>query len=143
MQTLLQMAVNYLPSLQSSLQFFNPLPSYFILNYPVASRHQLAQYLQRSGWLTLGQTGAFSEEMLVSLQSTDRALVFLRLASPGELIPVPFLNHLRDCPTLVITSPYPQHLFSHLLLHPFDFLTEPYSFKRFAQCMDRYVVTYG
>lgn len=118
------------------------MPSYFILNYSTASRRQLAHYLQRSGWLTLGQTGAFSEEMLVNLQSADDAPVFLRLASPDATIPAPFLNYLRDYPALIITSPYPQHLFGHLHLHPFDFLMEPYSFERFAQCIARYAATY-
>ncbi|GAB4055048.1 hypothetical protein [Spirosoma litoris] len=105
----------------------------------MASRRQLAHYLQRTGWLNVGQTGAFTEDMLTAIQTTKQALVFLRLAGPDNDVPGPFLDALRNHPTVVITSPYPQHLFSHLNLNPFDFLTEPYSFERFAVCLDRYV----
>lgn len=117
--------------------------TYLTLNYSRASRSQLAHYLQRTGWLQFGQTGAFTEEMLICLRSDDCALVFLRLANPDDHVPGPFLDALRIHPAVIITSPYPQHLFSHLNLHPFDFLTEPYSFERFADSMDRYVAQFG
>lgn len=117
--------------------------TYLTLNHSRASRSQLAHYLQRTGWLQFGQTGAFTEEMLFCVQSDDCALVFLRLAAPDDIVPGPFLDALRNHPAVIVTSPYPQHLFSHLNLHPFDFLTEPYSFERFAHSMDRYVALYG
>jgi len=121
---------------------FNPLPTYLTLNQSRASQTQLAHYLQRTGWLSFGQAGAFTEEMLVYVQSGGCALVFLRLADPEDTVPRPFLEALRQHPALIITSPYPQHLFSHLNLHPFDFLTEPYSFERFTASMQRYVDLY-
>lgn len=104
---------------------------------------QLAHYLQRTGWLSFGQAGAFTEEMLAFVQSTDFALVFLRLADPTDVIPNPFLDALQRHPAVIVTSPYPQHLFSHAGLHPFDFLTEPYSFERFTATMQRYVDLHG
>lgn len=75
--------------------------------------------------------------------SEDSALIFLRLADPSEVVPGLFLNALRNHPAVIVTSPYPQHLFDHLNLQPFDFLTEPYSFERFAISMDRYIERYG
>lgn len=119
------------------------MQTYLTLNYSRASRSQLAHYLQRTGWLNFGQTGAFTEEMLAGVQSEDCALVFLRLADPTEAIPGPFLDALRQHPALIITSPYPRHLFAHLGLQPFDFLTEPYSFERFAEAMEKYIQLYG
>ena len=109
----------------------------------MASRRQLAHYLQRTGWLNVGQTGAFTEDMLTAIRANHHALVFLRLADPDDAVPIPFLDALRKHPTVIMTSPYPQHLFSHLNLHLLDFLTEPYSFERFAASMDRYVAIYG
>ena len=119
------------------------LRTYLTLNYSRASRSQLAHYLLRTGWLQFGQTGAFTEEMLLCVQSDDCALVFLRLAAPDDTVPGPFLDALRNHPAVIVTSPYPQHLFSHLNLHLFDFLTEPYSFERFADSMERYVALFG
>ncbi len=118
------------------------MQTYITLNFSKASRSQLGHYLQRTGWLSFGQTGAFTEEMLACVRSEDCALVFLRLADPSEEIPGPFLNALRQHPAVIITSPYPQQLFSHLDLQPLDFLTEPYSFERFALSMERYVERY-
>lgn len=117
--------------------------TYLTLNFSRASRIQLAQYLQRTGWLQFGQTGAFTEDMLACIQTDDCGLVFLRLAEPGDDVPGPFLDALRTHPAVIITSPYPQHLFDHLNLTPLDFMTEPYSFERFAESMDRYVARFG
>ena len=117
--------------------------TYLILNPSTASRRQLAHYLQRTGWLTISQTGAFTEEILAHLESGSYGLVFLRLADPADEVPSQFLEVLRNHPALIITSPYPQHLFSHLRLAPFDFLTEPYSFERFAECIDKLTSLYG
>ncbi len=119
------------------------MSAYLILNSTTASRRQLAHYLQRTGWLNVGQTGAFTEEMLTRVQSDDCKLVFLRLADPEDEVPGSFLDALRRHPAVIITSPYPKHLFSHLNLNPFDFLAEPYSFERFAISMDKYVSVYG
>lgn len=119
------------------------MSAYLILNPTPASRRQLAHYLQRTGWLTFGQTGAFTEEMLTCLRSGDCAPIFLRLADPAEIVPDPFLAILRQHPAVIVTSPYPQHLFHHLHLQPFDFLTEPYSFERFAASLDKYVSVFG
>ncbi|WP_338870772.1 hypothetical protein WBJ53_23635 [Spirosoma sp. SC4-14] len=104
----------------------------------MASKRQLAYYLQRIGWLIVGQSGAFTEEMLPVIRSNECALVFVRLPELDTSIPEPFLDALRQHPAVVVTSPYPHHLFSHLNLHPLDFLTEPYSFERFTRCMERY-----
>ena len=118
------------------------MPTYLCINQSRASRTQLAHYLQRTGWLSFGQVGAFTEEILTCLQSEDCALVFLRLADPDDPIPDPFLEALQQHPAVIVTSPYPQHLFSHLNLHPLDFLTEPYSFERFTASMQRYIDLY-
>ena len=109
----------------------------------MASRRQLAHYLQRTGWLHVGQTGAFTEDMLLHVHENECSPIFLRLADPDDFVPEPFLAALRKHPAVIVTSPYPQHLFNHLNLHPFDFLTEPYSFERFAVCMDHYAAIYG
>lgn len=119
------------------------MQTYLTLNHSRASRSQLAHYLQRTGWLNFGQSGAFTEEMLACVRSKDCALIFLRLADPHEEIPGPFLDALRSHPAVIITSPYPQHLFARLNLQPLDFLTEPYSFERFTLSMERYVERYG
>ncbi|MBC3788045.1 hypothetical protein [Spirosoma utsteinense] len=117
--------------------------TYLTLNFSRASQNQLAHYLQRTGWLQFGQTGAFTEEMFACIQTDDCGLVFLRLAGPDDEIPEPFLLALRHHPAVIITSPYPRHVFGHLNLDPLDFLTEPYSFERFAESMDRYVALFG
>lgn len=117
--------------------------TYLCLNQSRASRTQLAHYLQRTGWLNVGQVGAFTEEMLTVVRSADCGLVFIRLTDPADVIPDSFLGTLQQHPAVIITSPYPQHLFSHLRLRPFDFLTEPYSFERFTATMQRYVDLYG
>ncbi len=119
------------------------MPNYLTLNQSRASRSQLAHYLQRTGWLNFGQTGALTEEMTTYVQSETCALVFLRLADPHEVIAGSLLDALRQHPAVILTSPYPQHLFSHLNLQPFDFLAEPYSFERFAISMDKYVKCFG
>lgn len=117
--------------------------TYLTLNQSRASRSQLAHYLQRTGWLHFSQSGTFTEEMLACLQTEECALVFLRLGSPDELIPEPFLRVLQQHPAVVVTSPYPQQLFTHLDLRPLDFLTEPFSFDRFAASMDKVVARFG
>ena len=109
----------------------------------MASRSQLVHYLRRAGWLNLSQSGAFTDEMLAIVQSSDCSLVFLRLAEPDEVVPEPFLDALRQHPALIVTSPYPAQLFAHLGLQPLDFLTEPYSFERFAASMEKYVGRFG
>jgi len=119
------------------------LQTYLTLNYSRVSRSQLAHYLQRTGWLCFGQTGAFTEDALACIRSRECTLVFLRLSAPDEDVPEPFLAALRQHPAVIVTSPYPAHLFSYLNLHPFDFLTEPYSFDRFAVSMERYVAVFG
>ncbi|AQG80153.1 hypothetical protein [Spirosoma montaniterrae] len=119
------------------------MQAYLTLNYSRASRSQLAHYLQRIGWLGVGQAGAFTDDMLACLQSADCELVFLRLPDPDTSVPDDFLDALRRHPVVIATSPYPQHLFDYLDLNPFDFLTEPYSFDRFAQTMERYIAKKG
>lgn len=81
--------------------------------------------------------------MIDHVRSETYALIFLRLADPDEVIPTSLLEALREHPALIVTSPYPQHLFDHLDVHPLDFLTEPYSFERFASSMDKYVQRFG
>ncbi|OIN55452.1 hypothetical protein [Arsenicibacter rosenii] len=113
------------------------------INHTKASRSQLAHYLQRTGWLNLGQAGSFTGEMLAHLTSGNYAPVFLRLPDPDTELPESFLVVLRQHRGLIITSPYPQHLYGYLALQPFDFLTEPFSFERFAGSLERYVERFG
>ncbi|WP_144035864.1 hypothetical protein [Spirosoma fluviale] len=117
--------------------------TYITINYSRASRSQLAHYLQRTGWLNLGQAGSFTGEMLACVKSGNYAPVFLRLPDPDTELPESFLAALRQHPGVIVTSPYPQHLYRHLPLQPFDFLTEPFSFERFTQSMERYVEQFG
>ncbi|GAA4415003.1 hypothetical protein GCM10023187_45120 [Nibrella viscosa] len=123
--------------------YYKTLRTYLIINYSKASQSQLVHYLQRTGWLNLGQAGSFSGEMLTYLASGDCAPVFLRLPDPDTDLPQSFLVTLRQHPGVIVTSPYPAHLYRHLALRPFDFLTEPFSFERFAQSMERYVEQFG
>lgn len=106
-----------------------------LLNYSAASQKQLAAYLRRTGWLAENQAVAYSE-------GRD-PLVFMHLTDPGEYIPEPFWEVLGQYPAVIITSPYPAHLFSHIPLPPFAFLTEPFSFEQFAVCLEQYVSIYG
>lgn len=122
-------------TLFSALLVSSRLQTCHLLNYSAASQKQLAAYLRRTGWLTESQAIAYSE-------GRD-PLVFMHLTDPDEYIPEPFWEVLGQYPAIIITSPYPAHLFSHLPLPPFAFLTEPFSFEQFAVCLEQYVSIYG
>ncbi|HEY0110784.1 MAG TPA: hypothetical protein VGB67_14190 [Fibrella sp.] len=114
-----------------------------LLNYSGVSRKQLTHCLQRTGWLNEGQSGTFSEVMLVQLKRAADALIFLHLPDPDQPIPEAFRPVLAQHPAVIVTSPYPVRLFRQLPFAPFDFLTEPLSFENFALCLEKYVAIYG
>ena len=107
-----------------------------LINYDYGSQSLLSQYMRRAGCqefiLTTGPAG-YSDERL-----TEFDLIFLHLTSPDEVVREELAFLLRKHVGVVITSPFPRHQFPTLFIQPFAFLTEPFSFKKFTECIDAY-----
>ena len=110
-----------------------------LLNYPWDGQNPLAQYIQRTGYLTIAQAGALTDDLLVSLQTESYDFVFLHLSTTDEALPIAFQEALSQHDRLIITSPFPKHLYTSYGLNPVAYLTEPYPFDRFLKCVEQLV----
>ncbi|WP_148289335.1 hypothetical protein [Fibrella aestuarina] len=120
------------------------MQQYHLLNYPLVGRRLLTYYLQRTGWLCEGSVGTFSEAMLESVLGNRDAILFLHLPDPDDNdLPGSFRDALCQHPAVIVTSPYPAHLFNWLPFRPFAFMTEPFSYDQFAACLEKYVAVFG
>lgn len=107
-----------------------------LLNYPWDGQNPIAYYIQRTGYLTIAQAGALTDDLLTKLQTGNYDFVFLHLSTTDELISKPFQVILNAQRRFIITSPFPKHLYQAYELAPVSYLTEPYTFERFLKCID-------
>ncbi|GAB3985346.1 hypothetical protein GCM10028807_00390 [Spirosoma daeguense] len=107
-----------------------------LLNYPWDGQNPLSYYIQRTGYLTISQAGALTDELLTKLQTESYDFIFLHLSTTDEVLPESFQKTLRQQKRLIVTSPFPRQLFSRLNLNPVAYLTEPYTFDRFLNCVE-------
>lgn len=109
-----------------------------LINYDGGSQPLLRQYIHRSGCQeitpTAGPMGYPTD--LDWWQACD--LVFLHLTDPDEMVRDDLAAQLMNHPGVVITSPFPKHQFPNLRIRPFAFLTEPFSLKKFTECVAAY-----
>lgn len=99
----------------------------------------LEKYIQRTRCLDLIWSGAYSDEALEILQSNDYDLVFASLPSPDQIIPEGVLSELRRQQSLILTSSYPEYLFSAYDLSPITFLKEPFSIINLKLAIEKYI----
>jgi hypothetical protein len=119
--------------------FISPLPMHqcLLLNYPWDGQNPLFSYIRRTGYLTVSQAGALTDELAQHLRAETCEFVFLHLSAIDEPLPILFLDLLRQQQDrLIITSPFPRQLHPSLGLEPLAYLTEPYPFDRFQKCME-------
>lgn len=110
-----------------------------LLNYPWDEQNPLFYYIKRTGYLTISQAGALTDDLLVKLQSETYDFVFLHLSTVDEPLPEPFREVLSQHSRLIITSPFPRQLYASFGLDPVAYLTEPYPFDRFVKCVEQFV----
>lgn len=110
-----------------------------LLNYPWDGQNPLSHYIQRTGYLTIAQTGALTDDLLVSLQTEPYDFVFLHLSTTDEVLPEGFQEALSQHSRLLITSPFPKQLYTSYGLNPIAYLTEPYPYDRFVTCVEQLV----
>lgn len=109
-----------------------------LINYDEGSQSLLSQYIRRSGCqevTLIPRPGGYPTDA-EWWQICD--LVFLHLTYPSETVRHELAAQLMNHPGVVITSPFPKHQFPNLFMQPFAFLTEPFSFKKFADCIAAY-----
>lgn len=109
-----------------------------LINYEDGSQSLLSQYTDRAGcqvhFLTSGSLGYPTDTEW--WQNCD--LIFLHLTSPDERVRDDLAAYLMHHRGVIITSPFPKHQFPNLFIQPFAFLTEPFSFNKFAECVNLY-----
>lgn len=99
----------------------------------------LHKYIQRIGCLDIIWSGAYSNEALRVLQSKDFDLVFASLPEPNQVINESLVDELRKQQSLIITSSYPEYLFSGYKLKPISFLKEPFTINSFRAALEVYI----
>lgn len=109
-----------------------------LINYDSGSHALLSQYILRAGCQTL--IPATSPEGCIKEAEWWLAcdFVFLHLTYPDEIVHDELAAQLINHPGVVITSPFPRHQFPNLFMQPFAFLTEPFSYKKFTDCIAAY-----
>lgn len=110
-----------------------------LLNYPWDGQNPLAYYIQRTGYLTISQAGALTDDLLAKLQSDTYDFIFLHLSTTDEVLSKSFQEILNQQRRLIITSPFPKQLYQSYGLNPVAFLTEPYTYDRFVKCVEKLV----
>lgn len=110
-----------------------------LLNYDGSTYTLIRRYLRQAGCQELmPATGSLTDRLPVATALTDADLVVLHLSSPEESVREDLASVLSRHPGVVITSPFPQHLFTDLFTQPFAFLTEPFTYKQFHNCLNNY-----
>ncbi|GAB3782214.1 hypothetical protein GCM10028818_37610 [Spirosoma horti] len=109
-----------------------------LINYDGGSQALLSQYILRAGCqkLTLATSPEGYTTDVTWWLNCD--FIFLHLTYPDEMVHDELASQLMNHPGVVITSPFPKHQFPNLFMQPFDFLTEPFTFKKFNDCLEAY-----
>lgn len=116
-----------------------PMLRCLLLNYPWDGQNPLAYYIQRTGYLTIAQAGALTDDLLTKLKTDTYDFVFLHLSNTEEVLPLPFQETLNQQRRLIVTSPFPKQLYDSYNLNSVAYLTEPYTFDRFVKCVEQLV----
>lgn len=109
-----------------------------LINYDGGSQSLLSQYILQAGCQKVALATSpegYTTEVGWWL-SCD--FIFLHLTCPDEIVHDELAAQLIHHPGVVITSPFPKHQFPNLFMQPFAFLTEPFTFKKFTDCIAAY-----
>ncbi len=109
-----------------------------LINYDNGSHLLMSQYIGRANCqeIKMAANPAYVLNQYEWLPECD--LIFVHLDSPDERVSDELASHLRQHRGVVITSPFPKCLFPDLFMQPFAFLTAPFSFKKFTDCLNAY-----
>ncbi len=99
----------------------------------------LEHFIQRTGCLDLTWTGSYSNEAVQEIRSGKYDLVFLSLPEPDFSMTEDLLSVLREQKSLILSSLYPEQLYSHYQLQRIHFLTEPFPPQQFQQAVEKYI----
>ncbi|AKD58214.1 hypothetical protein [Spirosoma radiotolerans] len=109
-----------------------------LINYDGGSQSLLSQYVLRAGGQELSLATSPEGYTTEANWWLTCDFVFLHLTCPDENVRDELAAQLIHHPGVVITSPFPKHQFPNLFMQPFAFLTEPFSFKKFTDCIAAY-----
>ncbi|MCK8496028.1 MULTISPECIES: hypothetical protein [Spirosoma] len=111
------------------------IPSLLLSHYG-AGECLLTKFVNRTGFLDIVWTGAFTDKAIEQLLNTEIKLTLACLPPPNQEIESSVLDALRRQEKLLLTSVYPFHLYSNYKLHPTAFINEPYSFGQFQVALE-------
>lgn len=99
----------------------------------------LERYIRHTDCLDLEWSGSYSDEAFQKLQSEPYHLIFASLPSPGYPGYEEILSEFRSKNGVILTSPYPKHLFVEYELNPLVYLTEPISINQFQSAIEKFM----
>jgi two-component SAPR family response regulator len=99
----------------------------------------LESYIRRTSCLDLAWSGAYSSEALSMLQSEKYDLVFASMPAPDMVVPESIVSELRKQQSLIISTPYPEYLFSDYHLEPIYYLKEPFPPCNLQKALEKFI----
>jgi len=104
---------------------------------PIA-RDLLTNYISQVPYLRLAGTCSNAFEAMQLLNTKDVELIILDINMP-RLSGFELLRSLKQYPSVIITSAYPEYALEGFELSVIDYLLKPFSFQRFVQATEKVI----